>query len=75
MADTIDYKAIAEAKGFQFYDKCNCGGTLQMKFKHRDGFHLSVMPVKQMFVLKKDHRTIFTGKLILLQKSLDEQIF
>lgn len=65
---------LARSCGFEFYDTCNCGGTLKHNYK-KAGYYLELLPNKKMFILKvndKKGKTLFTGKFNVLEKQLNE---
>lgn len=65
---------LVREHGFEYFDTCNCGGTLKHNYK-RKPFYMEIMPHKKMFSVKensKQGKTFFTGKFNVLEKYLTE---
>lgn len=52
--------------GWQFFDKCQCGGTLRNKYKSKNqpGYNIRIMPRKDAFDVIRNGSIISTGRLI-----------
>lgn len=49
----MDYKQTIEAKGFYRAGGCHCGGTVNEKYRNKDGYVIYVQPRNQKFRIKK----------------------
>lgn len=69
----MDYDSIFEKLGFYKSGKCSCGGTLNIKYRNKDGYTWYIQPKKERFKLKwKAEERIPLTPLTDIHKHLNE---
>lgn len=68
---------VLRTAGYYFHDRCNCGGSLQYKWRKSDNdYEIGILVNKKMFTVRyaSTERHVYTGKYEQFEETLKNYV-